>query len=129
MCPPEFTLLERWGCDLIQEGRETDADIPEEMEKVVLSDLFEAFVKNMPEERSDGFDEYVGNMMTRLEEFDRQPSHLGALAAHLQENPDEHDGHVMYALLALEYGKDAVLDLIPRMKEVKHCANSMFHIL
>jgi hypothetical protein len=129
MCPPEFTLLERWGCDLIEEGRKTDAEIPGEMENVVLGSLFVALVKNMPEERSEGFDEYVQKMMDQLKEFDMQDKHISALAAYLQENPDEHDGHVVYALLALEYGKDAAMGMVPRMEEVKHCAKSMFHVL
>lgn len=129
MCPPEFTLLERWGCVLIEEGMKSKAEIPNDADRKPLSPLFENFVVTMPKERSEGFDDYVQKMKKLLQELDREKLRIHALAAYLKEHPSEHEGHVMYALLALEYGREATEKMVPQMKEVKPCTGVGFHIL
>lgn len=129
MCPPEFTLLERWGCVLIEKGMKSEAEIPNDADQKLLLPLFENFVATMPEERSPDFDDYVQKMNKLLEELDGEELRIHALAAYLKEHPSEHEGHVMYALLALEYGREATEKMVPRMKEVEPCTGVGFHIL
>lgn len=129
MCPPEFTLLERWACVLIEKGMDSEAEIPNDADQKLLLPLFEKFVVTMPEKRSPGFDDYVQKMNKLLEELDKEELRISALATYLKEHPSKHEGHVMYALLALEYGREATEKMVPQMKEVKPCTGVGFHIL